>query len=255
MANALAPVGEIAKKREASLSLDTVLEDLFGLNVRGLKTVAVLWRHPARYFEAARSPDLEDRYTPSIRLWLSFFALYSALKFWWLGGNDGMIEAYAAGFEAAHLVLPEGMTYRDVGQEAVLGIFGAIPILQIITMVLLTVLFPFWGERTPIALRQRKLFAVIVPSTSLMPVFMTLMMVTPSGLLTLYGVGLAIVTMLIDFQTAYRGAICRIGRWAKLWRAALLAFVIVSLNVLTSVGAQIAGIVLIGNAYGTAPPG
>lgn len=236
----------------SALSLDTVAEDLFGLNIRGLKTVGVLWWRPSSYFQAARSPDLEDRFTPSIRLWLSFFALYSALKFWWIGSNDGMVEAYAQGFEAARLALPEGVTYRDVGQEAVVWIFGVIPILQIATMVFLSVVYPLWGEPTSIALRQRKLFAVIVPSTSLMPVFLTAMMVTPSTMLTAYGVGLAVVTFLIDFQTAYRGAIARKERWARIWRAALLAFIIVVLNVLTSVGAQIVGIIITSGKYGGA---
>lgn len=245
----------ISKNEDGPLSLDAVAEDLFGLNIRGLRSVTALWLHPAQYFSAARTPDWGSIYTPSIRLWLSFFALFSALKFWWLGSNEGMISAFADGFEQAGLMLPDDVTYRDIGKEAVLWIFGLIPILQIGTMVILSVIFPFWGERTTLALRQRYFFSAIVPSTSLMPIFMTLMMLVPSGSLSVYGVGLAVVSFAIDFQTCLRGAYPGLSTGGRIWRAGLLSLIVVVLNVILSVGAQIAGIILTSQRYGVAPVG
>lgn len=232
------------------LPIDTVAEDIFGLNLRGLRSIGVLWRRPKLYFDAARHMDWCDRFTPSIRLWLFFFALLSFFKVWWVGSSDGMIEAYANGFAKAELSLPAGMTYRDVGREAVLLVFGLLPLFQIITTILLALSFPFWGEPTTAALRQRYLFAVIVPSSSLMPVFMTIMMFVPHQFLTIYGLGLAALTWIIDFQTGYRGAFQMSGRGGRIWRASLLSLCVVALNIATTLTAQLIGILLTTQKYG-----
>ncbi|MEO0467206.1 MAG: hypothetical protein AAF216_11750 [Pseudomonadota bacterium] len=239
----------------ASISLDSMAEDLLGLNIRGLRSVAALWTRPRDYFAAARTPDWNDRFTPSIRLWLSFFALFSALRFWWLGGSQGMIGAYADGFTQAGLMVPEGMTIEEIGIEAVFLVFGVVPILQVITMVLLALAWGVWGEKTSITQRQRYLFGVIVPSASLMPIFLTVMMFMPQSLVTAFGIGLAVVSFFTDFQTGYRGLFTEVSRFGRIWRATLLSAVIVTLNVLTSLAAQIGGIIYIASKYGVAPAG
>lgn len=237
------------------ISLDSMAEDLLGLNIRGLKSVAALWTQPRDYFAAARTPNWSDRYTPSIRLWLSFFALFSALRFWWIGGSQGIIGAYADGFTQAGLVVPDGMTIEEIGTEAVLLVFGMVPILQIITMVLLALVWGVWGEKTSITQRQRYLFGVIVPSASLMPIFLTVMMLMPQSLVTVFGIGLAVGSFFVDFQTSYRGLFTEVSRFGRIWRAALVSAVIVTLNVLTSLVAQIGGIIYIASKYGVAPAG
>ena len=234
----------------ADLPMDVFAEDLFGLNLRGLRSIGVLWRNPKLYFNAARHVDWRESFTPSIRLWLFFFALLSFFKFWWVGSSDGMIEAYANGFAQAELPLPVGMTYHEVGREAVLLVFGMLPLFQITATILLALTFPFWGEPTTSALRQRYLFAVIVPSSSLMPVFMTVMMFVPPQYLTFYGLGLAALTWVIDFQTGYRGAFQTAGRGGRIWRAALLSLCVVALNIATTLAAQLIGIVLTTQKYG-----
>ncbi|MEL7541208.1 MAG: hypothetical protein AAGJ51_09925, partial [Pseudomonadota bacterium] len=232
------------------LSLDSIAEDLFGLNLRGLRSILVAWRKPRDYFEAARTPDWKGKYTPSIRLWLSFFALFSALKFWWFGTNAGMVGAFAIGFEDAGLVLPDGLTYQDVGAEAVLWVFGWVPVLQIVSMVLLAMVYRAWGERTTLALRQRFLFAVMIPSVSLMPVFLTIMLFVPTGMITAYGVFLAIAAFSIDFQAGYRGGFSNVSKTGRAWRAGVLALTLVTINTLTTIAAQIAGIIVISQKYG-----
>ena len=241
--------------RNGALSLDALAEDLFGLNIRGLRTLYVLWVHPRRYFDAARNPDWQNAYTPSIRLWLSFFALFSALKLWWIGGNDGMIDAYAAGFAEGRVPLPDGMTYKDVGTEAMLWVFGLWPVLQIISTVLLSLVYPFWGERTSIALRQRYFFAVLVPSASLMPIFLTIMLFVPGNMLDEYGLVLAVLAILIAFQTGYRGGFANVTGMQKAWRVGLLATIVVLLNIATNIISQIVGIVVISQKYWSIPMG
>ena len=230
-------------------------EDLFGLNIRGLQSILTLWWRPREYFAAARDSDWREKYTPSIRLWLSFFALLSVLKFWWFGTIAGMVGAFAAGFEDAGLILPDGMSYQDIGAEAVLWVFGWVPIVQIISMFMLALIYNAWGERTTLALRQRFLFAVIIPSASVMPILMTVMLLVPAQMMTAYGILLAVMAFFIDFQTGYRGGFTNVSRTGRAWRAGLLALILVSINTLTTIVVQITGILLIGQKYGVGPVG
>ncbi len=245
---------ENAKAKSASrdLSLDSVAEDLFGLNVRGVQSIFAVWSRPREYFAAARTPNWHDKYTPSIRLWLSFFALFSALKYWWFATSAGMVGAFASGFENAGLNLPADMSYRDVGAEAALWVFGWVPVVQIVSMLIMALIYNFWGERTTLALRQRYLFAVMIPSASLMPIFLTLMLLVPPHLMTAYGILLAAAAFFVDFQTGFRGGFKEVSRTGRAWRAGLLAFVLVAINTLTTIAVQIAGIILIGQKYGLA---
>ena len=232
------------------LSMESVVEDLFGLNLRGLRSIAKLWVRPRDYFTAAKAVNWNDTFTPSIRLWLFFFALFSAFKFLWVGNGEGMIEAFANGFTDARIQVPEGQSYRDIGKEAVQIIFGILPFMQIIGTIIIAFMYPFWGERTTVALRQRYFFGVIVPSASLMPVFMTVMMFIPSQSLTVYGFGLALITLIIDFQTGYRGAFLNVSGLSRAWRAGLLSLIVVGFNMVVTVLAQTIGIIFIGQKYG-----
>lgn len=242
------------RTRSSDLSYDSMAEDLFGLNIRGLKTIFAAWTRPSAYFAAARTPNWCEKFTPSIRLWLSFFALFSALKLWWFGSNEGMIGAFATGFENAGLLLPEGVTYKDVGTEAVLSVFGWIPAIQIVSMFFLSLVYPVWGERTTVALRQRYLFIIVIPSASVMPLFLSMMLFVPQNLMSAYGVLLAVVAFIIDFQTGYRGGFSAAPKFGRVWRAGLLALVLVTINTVLAIVAQIVGILFIAQKYSVVPP-
>lgn len=56
------------KQSADGLGVDDLVEDIFGLNWRGLKTIWTLFTRPALYFEAAKTPKWQDRYTPSFRV-------------------------------------------------------------------------------------------------------------------------------------------------------------------------------------------
>ena len=45
------------------IGLDDFLEDMFGMNIRGFKTIWVLLTRPKLYFIAAKTPDWHARYT------------------------------------------------------------------------------------------------------------------------------------------------------------------------------------------------
>ena len=235
---------------QSPLRLDAITEDIFGINLKGARSILTLWVSPRTYVEAAHHADWQDRFTPAIRLWLFFFALFSAFKVWWLGNGDGMIEAWATGFREAGLPLPGGASYEDIAREAICRLFTFLPILQILATFGIALIYPYWGRPTTLALRQRLFFATIVPSASLMPLVMTVMVFVPSRGLMAYGLGLAALTFAIDLVTGYRGAFAKFRRWGRIWRAALLAFVVVGLNVFLSVATQIAVILWMNWKYG-----
>ncbi|PHR92137.1 MAG: hypothetical protein COA69_09010 [Robiginitomaculum sp.] len=69
-----------------TIGFDDFLEDLFGLNIRGLKTLWTSFANPKAYFQACSSPNWHDKFTPSFRLWFTLSALTVFLQFFW-GGN------------------------------------------------------------------------------------------------------------------------------------------------------------------------
>jgi len=48
------------------LRIDTVAEDIFALNLRGLRSIGVLWRSPKLYFDAARHVDWRESFVAPV---------------------------------------------------------------------------------------------------------------------------------------------------------------------------------------------
>ena len=62
-------------------TFDSLIEDVFGLNVRGLKTLTQLFAGPKKVFDSARVADWRSRYTPTLRLTFSIITVYMLLSF------------------------------------------------------------------------------------------------------------------------------------------------------------------------------
>ncbi|MEM9179610.1 MAG: hypothetical protein AAGA89_07855, partial [Pseudomonadota bacterium] len=69
---------------------DALVADLFGLNVRGAKTLAHLVTQPAKVFASARVNDWQGQYTPTMRLAFSVLTVFSLLSFFW-AAEDGVL--------------------------------------------------------------------------------------------------------------------------------------------------------------------
>lgn len=233
-----------------NIGLDDLAGDIFSLNIRGLRTIAVLWRDPRAYFDAASDPDWKNRYTPSVRLWLSMIALASLLQFLWLGSDTPLVAAFAQGFRDAGVELQDGMTYESIGETAAIWIFAAFPIVQLLTFLFILPLFRLWGRDTTYSLRVRYGFAMMTPSASVMLLLLPSMALLSPEQVTLFGIGIGILAWLIDAVTMYRGISPGQTQPGRLLRAGLLAAIILTLNVVTNVATQIAGIILISLRYG-----
>lgn len=233
-----------------NIGLDDLAGDIFNLNIRGLRTIAVLWRNPGKYFDAASDPDWQDRFTPSIRLWLSMIALASLLQFLWLGSDTPLVAAFAQGFRDAGVELQDGLTYEAIGETAAVWIFAAFPVVQLLTFLFILPLFQIWGRETTYSLRVRYGFAMMTPSASVMLLLLPSMALLAPEQVSAFGVAIGVLAWLIDAVTMYRGASPGRTRSGRLLRAGVMAAIILTLNVVTNVATQIAGIVMISARYG-----
>ncbi|WND02012.1 hypothetical protein QGN29_10685 [Temperatibacter marinus] len=244
---------ETEKNNPKDLATGEIVEDVLGLDMRGLKSIYALWVKPREYFQAAKQANWNNIYTPSVRLWLFFFALFSVLKFWWLENNPAMIGAYIVGFEEARLTEPEGVSFEEIAQEMLQLTFAILPFLQIAVLGLLSFVYPFWGRPLSRALRQRYFFAIMIPSASLMPVLLTGMVFITSEYIELYSYSLALTAFLLHFMVSYRGVFYDFTLGKRLFLSGLMAFVVVALSTLLGVVTQIGGIVYISMQYGLSP--
>jgi len=226
------------------VAAEDLLQDVFGLNIRGLRSLIALWASPRTYMEAAQTTDWKNAYTPSIRLWFSLLALSSLLKFIWIGADSPLVSEFADGFRSYGVVLTDGQTYESLGQSVLYWIYGIFPVLQTLSFFLLAMIYRAWARPTSLALRERLLFAVMTPSASLL-IFVTLLLAyVPVGWFQIAGALIAILALSIDVSTAYRGVFHKQKLKARILRSFALALAIVAVNVVCNIASQILGIVL-----------
>ncbi|NNU15825.1 hypothetical protein HK107_05760 [Parvularcula sp. ZS-1/3] len=239
--------------KRAMIGLDDIFGDLFGLNIKGMRSIVDVWIKPATYAKAARDEGWEGRYTPSIRLWLSMMAVGSFLQFLWISDDAPITKVFAEGFRDAGLSAPEGITLTELGQEAAVWTYGLMPVVQLVFLMFLAVFWRLWGAPTTVGLRVRYLLGVMIPSGSLMLAILPVLAVMPEAYMTAYGLLLAVLAALVDWQTSARGFITAKARGGKLLRALALAVMIFVVNVGVSIIVQVAGVIIVANKYGLSP--
>ena len=196
--------------KASRLGLDSVLEDLFGLNIRALKSIGMLFRHPARYFDAARDREWLSRFTPSIRIWLGLYAVLAAMRFIYGGETSPMVEQMVAQLEGDAAFADEEFTldYRQFAVDMYKWLFVLLPFVFLPTYAVVAFLFRSFPGQPGYVLRLRYVFATVIPSTTLIVV------TTPALLLPLTTQQMLIMSItifplifLFDYFTAYRGAL------------------------------------------------
>jgi hypothetical protein len=231
------------------IGFDELAGDIFSLNIRGLKSIAALWRAPRDYFAAAEDANWCDRFTPSIRLWLSLIAVSSLLQFFWIGTDTPLVAAYTEGFRESGVVLTGDLTFEQLGETAALWIFGVFPLMQLLIFLFVLPLFPLWGRPTTYSLRARYGFSMMIPSASVMVFLLPSMALMPPATVSLFGVAIGILSFLIDASTVYRSRLAQ-SLTGRILRSAALAGLVLLLNVTAHIATQIAGIILVSARYG-----
>lgn len=221
------------------VGLDDIVEDAFGLNVRGLQTLWAMIVRPAKVFEAARSPDWSARsYTPSIRLVFSLLAVLTAIRFLWASDGSMFYETTVLAIEQAGS--SAFGTDIDAATEALMDIYVVIFPLAMIGLHIGGSSFTFvWGKGTKFPARLRLYFLAIVPST-IYTVFLTVGMSFAS--LDFYTALMALTilgTWVLDFATSLRGGVQAKSKVMRALKAAIFAMVSFTIGMAANFGAFI----------------
>lgn len=194
------------------IGFDNLLEDIIGLNIRAFKTIGTLFKSPAKYFSAAKTPDWGDRYTPSFRVWFGIMALLAALKFLYTSDTNIMIDAYTgmmeqvkAGNNKFHPEKPHDFDTRLAAQELLKWMVIYFPFAYIPTMALVAIVYRAWTEKLTYVTRLRFLFGTAIPSSFIL-FLITISTIFINAKIFMAISAVSIIAMIsLDFVTAYRG--------------------------------------------------
>ena len=202
-----------------------LIEDLVGVNLRGLRTLSAAFTTPAKLFTAARSRDWQSVFfSPSVRVYIFLIALIVFFQFIWGDDSSPSVQGMREQLESLAELDPR-LGDPDL-VERVLDRFAVIfPITSLLLTLLASVLVRIWGTGTPLLVRIRLYFAAILPST-LFQLFGT---VGLSFVPTSYA-GLGLVVALLaywaaDTITTYRGLAPVHGLGGRIWRGFLFGVV------------------------------
>ena len=206
---------------------DAMLEDLIGLNIRGLRTIGTLLAAPKQVFAAAKAKDWMGRkYTPSLRLFVSLLMVVSLLQAFWAGPNSLLsriqTEAIQAQINAdAPAELQPFINSNDIWQTMLVGL----PISTLIAMLVASLLLRVWGPEAKTVTRVRYYFLAIIPGwICSFALSMTLDSIPEQAALAILP-NLLFIVLLVDGSTAWRGNPGNYSGFARIWRAVFFGVV------------------------------
>lgn len=215
------PVDGQTKDGFETVGYDDFFEDLFGLSLRGLHSIRTLIVNPAEYFDAARVPDWEERFTPSLRIWLGLMAILVGLQFIWAADTSN----YMTVVTQLPTALVDMQMDRDGADVDALQNYDMLaaakrinarnlliyPFIFIIMFLLLSKIFNPWKQGENFIVRQRYVFGVIVVGS----VFGLLATIgsyfIPTKFYQTAGNIQLAITLIIYAVTAYRGPMRHLG--------------------------------------------
>ncbi len=238
----------IAKKRlDDDLGLNDLMEDFFGLNIRGLKSIFFLFVRPRVYMRAAVRADWAGRYTPSLRLWVSLMAVLYFFQFFWAGETSGTVLLLEQQFADRGDVLPAGTSAADLAKAAANWQFTLQPFFAFGFMFIAATLWRGWGQATGFTLRERLLFAVAVPSLVVsLPTVLLFGLVSAANYVT-YGIYFILSVFAMNWLTAYRSLPRAMPMRGRAWRSGATALVIgIAMSFANILAQSIATLIVLG---------
>ncbi|PHR92139.1 MAG: hypothetical protein COA69_09020 [Robiginitomaculum sp.] len=235
-------------------SFDGFLEDIFGLNMKEVKTLWTSIRRPKDYYQAAWIQDWGEKFTPSFRLWFTLIALTFFFQFFWASNDSPLVQLFAQLLgnvvDAGGVSLPEDVTTKAASAKFIRWYFGFIPVCSTIFLLLFSGIYRAWNRKTPYVVRQRNVFATIIPSTFIgLFLMMFNKFISPEHLVTFSSMT-GVIVVSIDCLTAYRGAFPHTSIWGRLWRAIVLSVSILTVTTLAAVTANLLTMISLVIYYG-----
>lgn len=200
---------------------DALLDDLFGLNVRALRTIGVSVTAPARLFQAARDQDWLGRYTPSIRLVFTMIAAVVFLKFLWVNDTSGLFTYTQQQMETLGTEFP-GRTYEEATRDYLAALLFTYPFTYFGAHAVFALMVNIWGKGTPLPVRIRLYFVTLLP-VLLAGVLMTVAFAVIGGEMVSAISTISFLVMLgLYWLTLMRGLKpVHAGVTARIWRSGL----------------------------------
>ncbi|MEM1379682.1 MAG: hypothetical protein AAGH41_03555 [Pseudomonadota bacterium] len=208
--------------RGDQLGLDELVDDVFGLNVRGLKTIIDTLVRPRLVFDAARQADWSGAYTPSLRLVFSILTVLGFFTFFWAGEDTAFYQVLE---KAITLNADTPLTAEEMNAQITrtFGIYSAaLPFVLIIIHGLFSQIIRVWGQGTPGVARLRLHMTAIVPGLVLTLLSTLATPFVPDLMITLTLVLLAAV-LFADAATAWRGSVVAQGKGSRLMKSLVFA--------------------------------
>ncbi len=205
------------------VGFDDFLEDVFGLNIKGFKTLWASFRKPKEYYKAAWSPSWSGKFTPSFRLWFTLTALTFFFQIFWGGADSAMAKGILELLKSANVPLRDGVDMKDVTTYYIRWYLGLIPMCSIVILLVFASIYRAWNTKTPFVIRQRNVFATIIPSTAVTFFLVMFYRIIPLEYIIIFSLFTTSIVFFLDSSTAYRGAFPETSNPGKLWRSGVLA--------------------------------
>ena len=232
-----------ATRPKQEVASEALLEDVFGLNVRGVVTLRDLFWRPKRVFDAARTRDWNGRYTPSIRLAFFLLTVFSFFSFLWAAEGSPVYEQFSRGLTVgAEDELEQGRITR-FAKAAMGGYAAAYPFAYIVLQGLAALVLPVWGRGTSAALRVRLHFAALCPGAAVNVAYYLLMPALGGLAGTASSVAVSAVGSLLDGATAARAGLPG-SRFEQVLRACVFALGVMVVATLATLLAILGGLVV-----------
>nr|WP_070960988.1 hypothetical protein [Hyphomonas sp. Mor2] len=219
--------------------LDSLIEDVFGLNIRGLKTLWQLIIRPRDVFESARFTDWRSRYTPTIRLTFSVITVFMLLSFFWAAEDGPFYQMILVQLEEAAKTNPD-LPPADQVLDAFFAAYSfSYPFVYMLIHAVIGVLVFFWGSGTGWVTRIRLYFALLVMGMTFSLFMMVLSLMIEREAFPLFALTSFALTYVVYCLTYVRGmwgVHSPIGLGA---RALAIGFIISIGDLLVSSGAGI----------------
>ena len=218
---------------------DSLLADLFGLNIRGAKTLRDLLIRPKQVFNSARVLDWRSQYTPTMRLAFSILTVFSLLSFFWTSENSILYQSLLAQLSQTLAEDPDAPALRQRVNSTFAAYNFIYPFTYMLIHSLIGAMLFIWGKGTSWVARIRLYFGVISIGIALAVASVTVMPFVSLDYFWLYTVVLFIINILAYAITYARGVHGQFSMMSMAIRAPSIAVVV---SIADFIVATIAGI-------------
>lgn len=223
----------------AAPGLDSLFEDVFGLNVRGLKTLGQLFAGPKEVFESARVADWRSRYTPTLRLTFSIITVFMLLSFFWAAEDGVIYQTILAQLTEAAARNPN-MSPPEQILESYFAVYSFVyPLVYMVIHILVASLVWLWGPATGWVTRIRLYFGLLAVGMTFALASMIAMPFLDRKLFETY----SLISMSVGFLaygiTYLRGMAGKYSLIGGIVRAGIVALIVSIGDILVALGAGI----------------